>query len=188
MARPGSLQRWVDCGHRPRQTGTGQGGRADGRTDRPLELHASLARAGTVDRRPGRLRHPRERGWRGLLQRLLAAGRGIAARSGPSQGSVPQPVLQVEAGGQVVAQYEFKPPGGAEAVGLLAAVLVLLLTFGSLLAMGLPILTALFGIGIGISTVLLLANIISVPNFTTTVASMIGIGVGIDYALFIVTR
>jgi len=54
--------------------------------------------------------------------------------------------------------------------------------------MGLPILTALFGIGIGLSLVLFFANFISVPNFTPQIASMIGIGVGIDYALFIVTR
>ncbi|MFN2590736.1 MAG: MMPL family transporter, partial [Actinomycetota bacterium] len=60
--------------------------------------------------------------------------------------------------------------------------------FGSVLAMGLPILTALFGIGIGLSLVLLFANFLSVPNFTPQMASMIGIGVGIDYALFIVTR
>ena len=58
---------------------------------------------------------------------------------------------------------------------------VLLITFGSVLAMGLPILSALFGIGIGISLVFLFANWVSVPNFTPQIASMIGIGVGIDY-------
>src|SRR5207249_598362 len=80
------------------------------------------------------------------------------------------------------------PSGGAEAVGFVAAMIILLITFGSLLAMGLPILSALFGIGIGISLVFVFANWISVPNFTPQIASMIGIGVGIDYALFIVTR
>jgi RND superfamily putative drug exporter len=98
------------------------------------------------------------------------------------------PGLQVDLGGPVIQFAEFEPPGGAEVVGLLAAVLILLITFGSLLAMGLPILTALFGIGIGLSLVLVFANFITVPNFTPQVASMIGIGVGVDYALFIVTR
>jgi len=96
--------------------------------------------------------------------------------------------LQIEFGGPVIEFAEFEPPGGAELVGVLAAMIILLLTFGSVLAMGLPIMTALFGIGIGIALVLLSANVLSVPNFTTQLVSMIGIGVGIDYALFIVTR
>jgi RND superfamily putative drug exporter len=98
------------------------------------------------------------------------------------------PGLQIELGGPVVEQSEFEPPGGAESVGLLAAVIILLLTFGSVLAMGLPIMTALFGIAIGMSLLFLSAHFISVPNFTPQLAAMIGIGVGIDYALFIVTR
>jgi RND superfamily putative drug exporter len=65
---------------------------------------------------------------------------------------------------------------------------ILLLTFGSLLAMGLPLMTALFGIGIGLAIVTLSAHFLTVPNFTPQLASMIGIGVGVDYALFIVTR
>jgi RND superfamily putative drug exporter len=96
--------------------------------------------------------------------------------------------LQIEFGGGPVAQAQFEPPGGAETVGFLAAVVILLITFGSVLAMFLPLVTAGIGIGIGLSFILLLANFINVPNFTPQVASMIGIGVGIDYALFIVTR
>jgi putative drug exporter of the RND superfamily len=80
------------------------------------------------------------------------------------------------------------PPGGTELVGILAAVIILLLAFGSVLAMSLPILTALFGIGIGLAGVSLLANMFSMPSFASVLAAMIGIGVGIDYALFIVTR
>ena len=80
------------------------------------------------------------------------------------------------------------PPGGTEVVGLLAAVVILLVAFGSLLAMGLPILMALFGIGIGLGLISLLANFMEVATFTSLIAAMIGIGVGIDYALFIVTR
>ncbi len=81
-----------------------------------------------------------------------------------------------------------KPPGGTELVGVLAAMVILLIAFGSVLAMGLPILTALFGIGVGLAGVSLLANVFSMPSFASILAAMIGIGVGIDYALFIVTR
>ena len=94
--------------------------------------------------------------------------------------------LQVELGGSVFA--DRKPPGGTEAIGLVAAVFILLLAFGSVLAMGLPIMTALFGLGIGFGFVGLLSNVFEMPEFTTQLAAMIGIGVGIDYALFIVTR
>ena len=66
--------------------------------------------------------------------------------------------------------------------------MILLLTFGSVLAMGLPIMIALFGIGTGLSLVVVISHVLSTPEFTTELASMIGIGVGIDYALFIVTR
>jgi putative drug exporter of the RND superfamily len=98
------------------------------------------------------------------------------------------PGLRVEFGGGPIAQAQFEPPGGAESVGFLAAIVILLITFGSVLAMFLPLVTAGIGIGIGLSLILLFANFINVPNFTPQVASMIGIGVGIDYALFIVTR
>ena len=96
--------------------------------------------------------------------------------------------LTIEPGGSVIQFSEFEEPGGAEGIGILFAILILLITFGSVLAMGLPIGTALFGIGIGLSLVMLFANFVSVPDFTPQLASMIGIGVGIDYALFIVTR
>jgi RND superfamily putative drug exporter len=96
--------------------------------------------------------------------------------------------LTVAPGGSVIQFSEFEEPGGAEGIGILFAIVILLITFGSVLAMGLPIGTALFGIGIGLSLVMLFANFLSVPDFTPQLASMIGIGVGIDYALFIVTR
>ena len=86
----------------------------------------------------------------------------------------------------------FQEPGGlgpAELIGILAAIVILLVAFGSLLAMGLPILIALFGIGIGLGArASCSATSIATPDFATQLASMIGIGVGIDYALFIVTR
>jgi len=96
--------------------------------------------------------------------------------------------LTIEAGGSVIAFSEFEEPGGAEGIGLLAAMIILLITFGSVLAMGLPILMALFGISIGLSLVFLFANFLDVPDFAPQLTMMIGIGVGIDYALFIVTR
>jgi putative drug exporter of the RND superfamily len=94
--------------------------------------------------------------------------------------------LQVEGGGDVFTSR--RPPGSTELIGLIAAVVILLIAFGSVLAMGLPILTALFGIGVGFAVVELLSHATSVPEFATQLAAMIGIGVGIDYALFIVTR
>ena len=76
----------------------------------------------------------------------------------------------------------------SEILGIIAAVIILILAFGSVLAMGLPIGTALFGLGVGSSIVALASNVISMPEFTTAMVAMIGLGVGIDYALFIVTR
>jgi putative drug exporter of the RND superfamily len=78
--------------------------------------------------------------------------------------------------------------GSTELLGIAAAMVILLLAFGSLLAMGLPIMTALFGIGVGFAVVGLLSHVASVPDFATQLAAMIGLGVGIDYALFVVTR
>jgi RND superfamily putative drug exporter len=93
--------------------------------------------------------------------------------------------LQVEYGGDLFAEFELPE---SEIYGLIAAVIILILAFGSVLAMGLPIGTALFGLGIASALVSLLSNVISMPDFTTAMVAMIGIGVGIDYALFIVTR
>ena len=93
--------------------------------------------------------------------------------------------LNVEIGGQSLS--EFEPPE-SELIGLAFAIVILILAFGSVLAMGLPIGVALFGVGIGVGTISLLTNVMSIPDFATTLGAMIGIGVGIDYALFIVTR
>lgn len=93
--------------------------------------------------------------------------------------------LQIEYGGEVFAGFEFP---ASEVYGLLAAIIILILAFGSVLAMGLPIGTAILGLGLGTSVVGLVSNIIDMPDFTTSLVAMIGLGVGIDYALFIVTR
>ena len=93
--------------------------------------------------------------------------------------------LDVEVGGAALASFE---PPSSELIGLAFAVVILILAFGSVLAMGLPIGVALFGVGIGVGTIQLLTNVMSIPDFATTLGAMIGLGVGIDYALFIVTR
>src|SRR5438270_2115695 len=90
--------------------------------------------------------------------------------------------------GGLIQNAEFSNGGGSEGAGILVAALILLVAFGSIIAMGLPILMAVVGIGIGFAIIELIANVVPVPNFTPIVAAMIGIGVGIDYALFIVTR
>jgi uncharacterized membrane protein YdfJ with MMPL/SSD domain len=91
-------------------------------------------------------------------------------------------------GGDAVDLAETPYGGPANGIGVGAAAIVLLIAFGSLLAMGLPIATALIGIGSGLSLIALLGHIIPAPSFSPIVAAMIGLGVGVDYALFIVTR
>jgi putative drug exporter of the RND superfamily len=99
-----------------------------------------------------------------------------------------RPGLQVDLGGQAIEMTEQAGFGLSTAVGLLAAIVVLLLTFGSLIAMGLPIVTALFGLGTGLGAIALFTHVVDTPNFSSELAAMIGLGVGIDYALFILTR
>jgi RND superfamily putative drug exporter len=99
-----------------------------------------------------------------------------------------EPGLQVELGGQAIEATEQAGFGISTAVGLMAAIVVLLLTFGSLIAMGLPIVTALFGLGTGLGAIALFTHVVDTPNFSSELAAMIGLGVGIDYSLFILTR
>ena len=102
--------------------------------------------------------------------------------------SIHSPGLEVELGGQAIEQTQRPSLGAATAIGLAAAIVVLLLSFGSLLAMGLPIVTALFGLGTGLGLVAFTSHAVDMAFFVPQVAAMIGLGVGIDYALFIVTR
>jgi putative drug exporter of the RND superfamily len=95
------------------------------------------------------------------------------------------PGVQVELGGSVFAE---PPDFSSETYGFLAAMVVLLIAFGSVLAMGLPLLTAACGILAGISLVTLVVPFMGMPSYAVEAVAMIGIGVGIDYALFIVTR
>jgi putative drug exporter of the RND superfamily len=96
--------------------------------------------------------------------------------------------LQVELGGRAIKQVQQAGLGFVTVVGIAAAVVVLLVSFGSLLAMGLPILTALLGLGAGIGLIGLLSQVVDMVDFSSELALMIGLGVGIDYALFVVTR
>ena len=98
------------------------------------------------------------------------------------------PGLTVAAGGAVVEQAQGFSVGPATAVGVTAALIILLLTFGSLLAAGMPLITAGFGLVTGVALIGLATHVVHMPNVSTDLALMIGLGVGIDYALFILTR
>lgn len=94
--------------------------------------------------------------------------------------------LTVEIGGDAL--QAIPHTGAGEIIGVIVAGIVLVITFGSLVAAGLPLLTAIIGVGIGISTITALANVLDLGTTTSTLAMMIGLAVGIDYALFIVSR
>jgi RND superfamily putative drug exporter len=96
--------------------------------------------------------------------------------------------LEVAAGGQVIEQAEGFSIGPATFVGAIAALVILLLTFGSLTTAGMPLVTAGLGLITGISLVGLATHITDMSNVAPELAVMIGLGVGVDYALFIVTR
>jgi RND superfamily putative drug exporter len=96
--------------------------------------------------------------------------------------------LQVEFGGQIPQAGTRASLSSSELFGILAAIVILLFAFGSLIAMGLPIGTALFGLGAGIALISFISAFVDMPSTSTAIASMIGLGVGIDYSLFIVTR
>ena len=95
--------------------------------------------------------------------------------------------IQVELAGSV-ANSEQEEQGLSELIGLLAAIIILLIAFGSVVAMGLPILTALLGLIPGFMLVAILTRFVDLASFTPQFVSMIALGVGIDYALLIVTR
>ncbi|MEU5633866.1 MMPL family transporter [Streptomyces rishiriensis] len=96
--------------------------------------------------------------------------------------------LEVELGGQAIQRVQEPPTGLAEMVGLAAAAVVLFLAFGSLFAMLLPLAVAIFGVGMGLFSTQLLSHVTDIPDLAPLLSSLIGLGVGIDYALFIVTR
>jgi putative drug exporter of the RND superfamily len=96
--------------------------------------------------------------------------------------------LDVALGGNAIEESQRPTLGAATLIGIAAAMVVLFLSFGSLFAMGLPIVTALFGLGTSMGLIAALTHVLSTPDFATELALLIGLGVGVDYALFVVTR
>ena len=96
--------------------------------------------------------------------------------------------LQIEFGGEPVREYETEPPGAAELVGLAAALIILIIGFGSIFAAGMPIVSALVGLAIGTIGILIAAAFLDISTVAPTFGAMLGIGVGIDYALFVIAR
>jgi RND superfamily putative drug exporter len=114
----------------------------------------------------------------GVLEDLKELG--VAAREGSP--------LRIEMGGDLFFAFEDGGAGPGEILGLAAAVVILLLAFGSLIAMVLPIGMAIFGLALGISSMSLITYLIDIPSWAPVIGSMVGLGVGIDYALFLVVR
>jgi RND superfamily putative drug exporter len=98
------------------------------------------------------------------------------------------PGFEVSLGGNPISNVVTAAPGSSTGIGVVAAMIIMLIAFGSVVAMGLPIITALAGVGIGFGLVGLLSHFLTVPTFGPELMAMIGLGVGIDYALFVVTR
>lgn len=112
------------------------------------------------------------------LNNLKAIGTGTAAQEG----------LSIEMNGDLFFTFNQPESNVSELIGLFAAIVVLVVAFGSLIAMGLPIGLALFGLALSVSAMPLVALVIDIPTWAPQIASMVGIGVGIDYALLLVTR
>ncbi len=102
--------------------------------------------------------------------------------------SFAHPGFQVALGGDPISSTVSAHPGSSEGIGITAAIIIMLIAFGSVVAMGLPLITALVGVGIGFGLVDLASHAFTIPTFGPELMAMIGLGVGIDYALFIVTR
>jgi RND superfamily putative drug exporter len=111
----------------------------------------------------------------------------VAERVMELAGEAEQDGLRIELGGYPIERAE-RQEAGSETVGLAAALVILLVAFGSVLAAGVPLVVAGLGLGVALGGVWLMANVLEVPDFGVQLATMIGIGVGIDYALFVVTR
>ncbi|WP_290063131.1 MMPL family transporter, partial [Amycolatopsis solani] len=96
--------------------------------------------------------------------------------------------LTAGAAGELAAMTAAAPDLGNAGIGLLAAALVLLVTFGSLTCVLLPVLTAAVSVGCALAVVTLLSHVMTVPKISTEIAALLGLGVGVDYALFVLTR
>ncbi|MGW6390473.1 MMPL family transporter [Streptomyces sp. NPDC055103] len=100
----------------------------------------------------------------------------------------PELPLRIEMGGNLFYAFSDADGGVSELIGLLAAAAILFLAFGSLVAAALPIGMAVFGLTVGVATMTVLAGVTEVPTFAPVLGSMVGLGVGIDYALFVLAR
>jgi RND superfamily putative drug exporter len=98
------------------------------------------------------------------------------------------PTLQVEFGGYAISKLNGNPTSTSSLIGLVAAAIVLLIAFGSLPSMAIPLISAVFALGATVETIGLMTHLRSIGSIAPTVAALVGLGVGIDYALFIVTR
>ncbi|HEY1645645.1 MAG TPA: MMPL family transporter, partial [Candidatus Saccharimonadales bacterium] len=96
--------------------------------------------------------------------------------------------LEVEIGGQAIEQSEQSSTSRSAGIGVIAAAIILFIAFGSLLAMSVPLISALMALGVGISSIGLLSHVLSISTFSPILGALIGLGVGTDYALFIITR
>ncbi|MBO9554711.1 MMPL family transporter [Cellulomonas sp.] len=101
---------------------------------------------------------------------------------------VDESVLRVEMGGDLFFAFESAPAGVGELVGVLAALVILLLAFGSFVAATIPIGMALLGLTVGVASMPLLNHLVDIPSYAPVLGAMVGLGVGIDYALFVLTR
>jgi RND superfamily putative drug exporter len=112
---------------------------------------------------------------------------GFAALESATESATRGSDVRVEYGGWV-AEAAQEMEGTAELIGMAVALVILLIAFGSIVAAGLPLATALIGLGIGSAAISVLAATTQVSTVAPTLATMVGLGVGIDYALFVLTR
>jgi putative drug exporter of the RND superfamily len=137
---------------------------------------------------PGQVSRDRHTAYATVRSSQKAIGTGIAKNLMTAARDASGHGVTFAVGGAAALSADTSYGGSTEGFGVLAAMLVLLIAFGSLLAMGLPLATALFGIGTGLAGIELLGHLLPAPSFSPIVATLLGLGVGVDYALFIVTR
>ena len=164
-------------GERRRRRGVAEGDLARRRTSRASASSPTRRTARPPPRRCSRRR-------RSATCPSMRARRSTRPPRSPSKGSA----VSVDAGGQLGTKISKSESKTSELIGIAAAMLILVLVFGTVTAMVLPIAAAIFGLICGLSLVSLLGHLVAVPDVAPTVGAMIGLGVGIDYSLFIVTR
>mgnify|MGYP006277181115 CR=1 FL=1 len=146
----------------------------------PFDDSTQISQAGTVAfARLGLPDGGSREGMRAIADEITAIGSSVM-----TDADYPRDLI-IEYGGDPFVDFSLPE---SEVVGLLVAVIILVLAFGSVLAMGLPIGTALMGLGLGISVITIVSHVMQMPDFAVQIGAMIGLGVGIDYALFILTR